>query len=118
MMSIASCPSEANNSAANVNNTSYDIPASCFSDNIYIGINPWSKAGLPLLIVGATFWFCSLYGFLLSKCPNDGRGGGNFGGGGGGKISVTICFLDSFLQPNNSQFNFMTNRRRRRRRGR
>ena len=100
---LNSCPSEANISAANVNNTSYDydIPASCFSDNIYIGVNPWSKAGLPLLIVGTICWYGILCSFLQSICPNDGRGG-DFGGGGGGKISVT----NSFLQPHQLTINF------------
>eukprot|EP00573_Skeletonema_grethae_P005134 CAMPEP_0201696990 /NCGR_PEP_ID=MMETSP0578-20130828/8987_1 /ASSEMBLY_ACC=CAM_ASM_000663 /TAXON_ID=267565 /ORGANISM="Skeletonema grethea, Strain CCMP 1804" /LENGTH=260 /DNA_ID=CAMNT_0048183039 /DNA_START=156 /DNA_END=935 /DNA_ORIENTATION=- len=59
--------------------TRYDIPSSCFSDEIFVGKNPWHNAGLALLVIGGIFWGCT----LLSFCPesDSGRGGSDYGGG-------------------------------------
>ena len=65
------------------NNTRHDIPDSCYSDDIYIGLNlnPWYRAGTILLTIGGIFWGLTLCTFLQSKFPDN-------GGGEGG----TICY--------------------------
>jgi len=51
-------------------NSSWDtIPSSCFSDAIYVGVNPWSNAASSLLIIGGIFWFLTLFCGCL-KCIN------------------------------------------------
>ena len=92
------------------NNTRHDIPDSCYSDDIYIGLNlnPWYRAGTILLVMEVS---SGVLHFVL-PCNRSAQTMVE-----GKEVrSVTICFLDSFLQPHHSQFNFMTNRRRRRRR--
>ena len=65
-MNITSCSTL----EAAAKNSSWDtIPSSCFSDAIYVGVNPWSNAALPLLLIGGIFWFFTLFCGCL-KCIN------------------------------------------------
>lgn len=66
--------------------TTYDIPSSCFSDKIHVGMNPWHTAGLVLLLIGAFVWGVTL---LVAFCPSPSSDSGGLGyGGGGGKCNL------------------------------
>ena len=84
----------------NNNSTHYAIPNSCYSKRIYVGINPWYRAGKIMLIIGCIFWGIPLCTFLQEKFPNDG-GEGNYGGGGGGKPFVLIAIGHAYADTNN-----------------